>query len=505
MIIIGTILCIFGLFVLAFSRRGRFIARGRFCRKCRFDLAGLEIETEQAKCPECGREIYLESSRRVVLRKRSQPGMIVASIALLVGLALLGFGIAGKGTVILGLLPDSTVFWLNDQGVDEALDELVIRVSRSSDPIALELHIRAIVDALAHQADTSQTWDPRWGEVLSVSFGNPVMTDEQMKQYIRNGMDIGVVIRDRVHQGSSSVAINHTMAYGRISALNFNSTGYMYTVKATSGGVVGEEPCPMGLNGGMTTNLSIPNSVNWMRRRTNGNIEPTGVGFDAEPGTSVLTFVEYELSIRGGLGVVGTYRTEQSVLVIHPDEAIVPILNDPTMAQALCESIVISHVRVLEEIPEQADNFGLSLLALKVKYDGLPASIALNVFIDIGNGELVKIGELVQHGPSETTGTRVSWGMKPYESRESTPYAEVIARMIELGRVDVIFETDAALADLNPGVDKVLELSIRFEDIPVAAFAEKDSIRFLSRSPSTQSYKADDPKTWYEGICEAEE
>ncbi len=490
------------LFVLAW--RGRVAARGQFCKKCKFDLAGLDLEMLESKCPECGCGIHHEAGRRALLRQKSRFGLTIVAAMLLVSVGLIGFGISGKGGMILGMLPDSTVFWLNDLGVDEALDEVVVRVSRPDEPMADEFLIRAIADALAHQANTEQVWDPRWGEVLSQMFGNPIMSDEQMLQYLRNGMDIGVVIRDRVHQGASSVSMNHTMAYGRISAVNFNSTGSMYTVKATSGGVVGEEPRPMGTNGGMTTNLFIPNRVNAMNMRTDGKVEPTGVGFDVEPGTSVMVFVEYQLILRG-IGVVGTYRTEQPVLVVEPDEAIVPILNDPTMAQAICESIVISHVRVLEEIPEQADNFGLSVLAFKVNYDGLPASIALNVFLDLSDGELIKIGKLVQQGPSETKGGQVSWWMKPYETRESTPYAEVIARLIERGQVDIIFKTDATLADSNPGIDEVLELSLRFEDIPVAVFAEKDSIRFISYTPSTRSYKADDPQAWYKGICDDEE
>ncbi len=161
--------------------------------------------------------------------------------------------------------------------------------------------------------------------------------------------------------------------------------------------------------------------------------------------------------------------------------------------------------RVLDDIPEQVDNFGLRVLSLQAQYNGLPASIALNVFIDLGDGELVNIGLLVQQGPAETKGGRVNWRMKPFETQESTPYAEIITRLIELGQVDVIFETDATLADLKPGIEEVLEFSIRFKDIPVEAFAEKDSIRYISYSPSTQSYSADNPKTWYEGICEPEE
>ena len=505
MIIIGLIVSLVGMFLLAVAWRGRVVALGEYCRACKFDLAGLDIESDQAQCPECGGGVYSESDRRGLLRKPIAIGLVIGSAMLVSGLASLGFSSTGKANVLLGVLPDTTIFWLNDLGFDEALDELVVRVSRSTNPIADELLASAIADALAHQADLTQVWDPRWGEVLSISFGNPLMSDDQMFQYLRNGMDIGVVIRDRVHQGSSSVSINLTTAYGRISAVNFNNnTGYMYTIKASSGGVVGEEPRPMGINGGMSTNLTIPNRANSMSMRTNGKVEPTGIGFDVEPGTSVMVFVEYELILRK-LGVAQTYRTEQAVLVVDPDEAIVPILNDPKMAQAFCESFMISHVRVLDDIPEQVDNFGLRVLSLQAQYNGLPASIALNVFIDLGDGELVNIGLLVQQGPAETKGGRVNWRMKPFETQESTPYAEIITRLIELGQVDVIFETDATLADLKPGIEEVLEFSIRFKDIPVEAFAEKDSIRYISYSPTTQSYSADNPKTWYEGICEPEE
>ena len=50
MLAIGLTLLVAAIILLLLALRGRTIARGRFCRKCRFDLAGL---TAPAACPEC--------------------------------------------------------------------------------------------------------------------------------------------------------------------------------------------------------------------------------------------------------------------------------------------------------------------------------------------------------------------------------------------------------------------------------------------------------------------
>ncbi len=43
-------------------------ARGQICRECRFNLAGLDLESFDAKCPECGSEIHHEAARSPILR-----------------------------------------------------------------------------------------------------------------------------------------------------------------------------------------------------------------------------------------------------------------------------------------------------------------------------------------------------------------------------------------------------------------------------------------------------
>jgi len=480
------------LFVLAW--RGRVIARGQFCKKCRFDLAGLAIGEPGAKCPECGRVVHDVSARRVMLRRPWRVGVVVAIAMVVVSVGLIGFGVSGKSGLLLGLLPDSAVFWVHDLGVDEALDEIVVRVSRVDEPMDDVYLSRAIEGALAHQADLEQVWDPRWGEVLAQMFGNPVMTDEQMLQYLRNGMEVEIEVRDRVHAGDQRVDVEYTVSSVRMSALNFRTTGYWYTVRPSAAGVVGEAGQFIGEHGGLSTNFMISNRTGGSRWSQKFAVVPTGIGFGVQPGSVVEVYAECELSFRG-LGVAQTYRTDQPVLVIDRDEPVVPMFDDPLLAQSLCESFRISAVRVLEEIPEQNDNFGMQVLAMRIKYDGLPASIALNAYIDLGDGEIIIIGQLVQQGPSETTGSQASWVMKPYEKRDSTRYAEVIARMIERGRVDVLFKTDATLADGSPGIEEVLDLSMRFEDIPVEVYADKRQVRFV---PYTQI----DTLTYFNGRCE---
>jgi len=488
MIIIGIVLLILGSLVFVFAWRGRIVARGQFCRRCKFDLAGLDIDSTESKCPECGSEVQNESRRKGVRRERSMLGVIAASVLLFGGVSLLGVGASGAGNIVLRHLPDTTVFWLNDLGVDEALDELVIRVSRSSNPIAQELHTRAIVDALAHQADTSQTWDPRWGEVLSVSFGNPVMTDEQMKQYIRNAMDVSAEIRDRVYQDAQSVDITIRTKLSRMSALNLNDTGYWMFNKPVKGGVVGEPVHAYLKNAGLGTNFYVSqrgqSSLSW-----DGTI-PIDSGFDVEPGTLVPVYIEYELMF-SEIGVIGHFRTEEMVMVLAEDDPVVPEYMDPVMAQLFCESISISTIRVIKEVPDIDPMRGHSVLAFRTQFEPVHAYTAFDVYFRFDDGELIRIGPWVNRRLESNNGI-LTWPGGIFLESVRAKSLPIVERLISEGKVDVIMQTNSALANDIPGVDRVLNVSLEFLNIPVEV-VEKEFDLQKSAQDSAQQFPGECP------------
>lgn len=481
MILIGLIISIVGLILLILSWRGRVVASGQYCRACRFDLAGLDIEISEAKCPECGNEVHQESARRTTSRQRSQLGVVLTSVMVMIGVLTLAFGASGKTGIILGHLPDTTIFWLNDLGLDEALDELVVRVSRTTNPIADELLARAIEDALAHQADLTQVWDPRWGEVLAVSFGNPVMTDDQMLQYLRNGLEITAEIRDRVYQGDQGVNLKIKTVSSRMSAMNLHDTGYWLFNKPVEGGVIGQPAHHYMKNAGLGTNFVL-------HRRGGPNLPwsgtlPVGSGFDVDPGTLVPLYFEYELKF-SEIGVIGHYRSEQMVMVLAPEDPVVPSFIDAQMAKQFCESISISTVRVLDPIPDADPMSGHFVLAIRTQFSPLPASTAFDVFLRFNNGDLVSIGSWVNQAPhAKRLGGVIAWPKKVFSAEIRAQAAPVIERLIAQGQVDVVMRSNPSLADSIPGIDRVLDVSLEFVDISVEILDKPFALQKSAKKP----------------------
>jgi len=489
MIVIAISLFVIGFVLLVFAWRGQVVARGQFCRKCKFDLAGLDIETLKAKCPECGRSVQYESARRVFLRRPSRLGVGIAAVMILVSVGLVWFGISGKSGIILGALPDSTVFWLNDHGVDEALDELVVRVSKTPPTMSDALLTRAIEDALAYQADQSKVWDLRWGEVLSVSFGNPIMTDEQMSQYIANGIEIKAEIRDRVNQGDEGVSYTITTSMGRISALNFNNMGYYIFKKPIECGVVGGALFTYPRHAGLGNNLVIGNfgssSSGW-----DGTIYPASGEFEAKPGTVVEVFVEYELrySPMGGKSFsAGRHRMEQSVLILAPDEPVVPLFDDPALAEQVCNAISVSTVRVIKDIYDADPMRGHSVLAIRTQFEPYAASTAFDVFLRFDNGEEVNIGGMINHDPDlKHRGNIRTWPRHIFTQEVRASTIPIVERLKAEGKVDILMRTNPELADNIPGIERVLDVSLEFLDIPVEIVDKEFGLQKSASKPEEQ-------------------
>ncbi len=188
MIIFGIILVVLGFVIFLLAMRGRVAARGQFCKKCKFDLAGLDLDPTNAKCPECGSEIHQESARRTQLRRMSRTGMVIAAILLLVGTSGVWAGAAGKTNALIAAMPDPIVLWLTDWGVDEALDELVVRTSKVPNTMSVENWDRAIEQGLAFQADSTLIWDERWGQVLVVAMLEKRLVGDALYKFIESSL-----------------------------------------------------------------------------------------------------------------------------------------------------------------------------------------------------------------------------------------------------------------------------------------------------------------------------
>jgi len=295
MIIFSIVLVVLGFVIFLLAMRGRVVARGAFCKKCRFDLAGLDLESALAKCPECGRGVGDRADRRVVLRRKSRWGLGLASILLLGGVGTLGFWASGNASVILKPMPDWAVVGLTEMGMDAALDELVVRVSRVPNPMSGSQISKAIEAGLAHQADVVAAFDPRWGEVLYVACVERYMSGEQLKQYMLLGVSSDVLIRDRVHRGANKVDVLMKITPARMNALTGGYTGYSVSRKWIADGVVDQRARKWSSTFGPLALVSATKPGGWWTNSAPTPIVPTGGALNGKVGSKLMVYTEYEL------------------------------------------------------------------------------------------------------------------------------------------------------------------------------------------------------------------
>ena len=181
---------VIGLFV--FGVRGIRAGASPHCRKCGYDLSGIESPTT---CPECGRDISnAKAVRRGGLRRK--PVLAgVCLIVLLTGGTLLGY----RAVIATGNLPPSArPVWLlkidakseEPARAEAAIDELYKRyIKEELDDETLA----SLVDiALDYHGDASYEWaGSSFIDVLVESNENGLMTDAQMERY-RKGVFAGL-------------------------------------------------------------------------------------------------------------------------------------------------------------------------------------------------------------------------------------------------------------------------------------------------------------------------
>ena len=470
MIIIGIVLLGVGLLVSLFSFRGRVAARGVFCRKCRFDLAGLEIEADGAKCPECGSEVFLASARRGLIRRRSRVGLGAAAILMLAGGGGIWVGAAGKTGSMIAAMPEPVVLWLTDFGVDEALDELVVRVSKVPGTMSAKSWDDAIEQGLAFQADTAMVWDVRWGEVLFQGIDQGQMSDAQLGQYFSNAYEVELTVRDRVHPGDDGFGYMFKWESTRFSMVTGGVTVYRFDPRVVVYGVVGEAPIwemdPSRGRGGravwlypFSTNKASMLTSTWQMENY----------FDRPPGQSVDVFFEYEIAVLPMSDdepiFVERVRREFSVQIIDRDKPIVPIYSDEAAVKLLLENLRIGPVRIKHELDDAEEYSYTSIFIVSVKNEVELAPYALEVLLLL-DGREIKVGEL-SDSSSVSTIRNVQWNVGPWDEHAFAQGVEIHSKLVEKESVTVIFRTKPELVARDPSFERVLDVRLVFEDVPL--------------------------------------
>jgi len=165
--------------------------------------------------------------------------------------------------------------------------------------------------------------------------------------------------------------------------------------------------------------------------------------------------------------VLGRFRVEHEVEIIEPDEPIVPVVDDPELAGRTSRAMGISTIRLLRILPEPEPGLRTTVLSMSTHSLNLPTSIAIRAYVRLDDGQEIRVGQWTTKGMGGDFPSGISWAVDNSSDQSRAETRAILDKMIEQGRVDVIFRTDASLAEFSPEIQEVIDLAMVFEDVPI--------------------------------------
>lgn len=480
MLILASILAAAGLVMAAIAVRGRVVARGRFCRGCKFDLAGL---SSFATCPECGRDLHGVGSTRAALRRARRAYVLLAAMLLVLSATCFLLASPVVSGRVVASLPDGALIRLARLGFAGPLDELVDRTGGAK-PMTDGGWDRAISTAITQFSDRSAPTDPRWATVLYNALQSGRLTAEQAAQYVTAGLDFRARIRDRTQHGSGVLAFRIEQDSGRMAALLPTIDGSMTSyrvryepvaagwVRADGEGAVVHDLRPLSMP------IWIP-TVGTRGTSTRIVLGPQ-VRLDApwdelRPGQFATAFLEYDIGLILSSDTeaipLGRRRFEQRVRIIEADEPVVAVIDDEAVRAMFRERMRASVLKVMlpSGDPDQPQPRGANHVAYMM-FSGadIPRGIAGRVSVRIEEDEW-HLGDLVSGAvwglPPGSGGMHVvAWLAQPEEMDRAS---EIVGRWLAAGTVDLVFRTDPAVAIGAVAVNEVHQADLVWEDVEV--------------------------------------
>lgn len=472
MLMLGSLLAGIGLIVFAFGLYGRAARRGRFCRKCRFDVDAVMASNVSA-CPECGSSLDHAGAILDTLRHRSRGLLALAGVLIIIGAAIAAAGASIGTTRLVAMLPAHMVVALADRGVDDAMTELSTRSLAVPCPFDDGEWQAAIELALKRQADTTITWDPRFGDVLAAALFAGKMDETQLERYFSQGIEDRVVIRDRVNRRDADVwySVLHNADRLALGSRSMTGTSTGLSIRRTfiDKGLVGRDAKPFP-SGSSTSGLYLPGGPGLSAGRSGSAIDIHPDWWDDSGSNQQLrVFVEYQIDVLNSDGSVlaslGRRRSEQDVRLLPEGTPIVAAMRNPAKEQAAALALSISELvwRPTQANDETGDSGRLppDCFVYAAPFD-LP--FAGRLFARFGEKE-IEISPLVIAG-ARTLTLALHIGWYPDSHLDSELFASANAAWLSEGSVDLIFRTEPDVAESDPTINEVLNVTLIFENVP---------------------------------------
>ncbi|MCC5822031.1 MAG: hypothetical protein LAT64_01955 [Phycisphaerales bacterium] len=456
------LILLFASFILfVFTLRGRATVRGRFCNKCKFDLAGLD----KATCPECGRDLTSPKATRPAIRRLHQPALWLAILLLLAGGFLLASTRTPLGPIIARQLPDPMILRLTELGWDDALLELINRTNgqRTLDPAIWDTVIER---GLAHQADTATPWDPRWGAVLHHAAAVNRMSEDQLSRYLVQAVDIDIRIRGAIAADQPTIPFQWSRAQQRITSAGFGQVGTDPIVVVLTKEQFGSRKAaadavqPSNPSTNHASDTVISSTIANPAHNAGDHPERVDIEFTFE--------IEMLANANSPRRVLETRTiTKQARVVGNPLELIERV-TDPAVLQSAAASITVSPIAAAPYADSKNPNRpNISAFAVWIRADSLPAPISGRLVIQ-SEGYTSPPSEpfLLNPQPDELAAAIVHWRILPSEARKAFAVTEAALRN---GKATILLQIDTDQMLANATIDRFLDIGLVFSDVPVIA------------------------------------
>ena len=419
MVVIGAlvVLVLGGACLLVLAVRGRRIDDHPLCRRCGFDLSGIE-RGQAARCPECGCSLGVRHAVRIGNRRRRPWQVIGASMLMVIMLGVVSTAIWASATSFDWnsvkpawlLVRESKAY---GPGGATALDEIRRRIARKDIDQAA---VSQVVDLmLARQADDDLVWNITWGDLVEEAHEHGLVSEAQWATYGLQAIQVRIAYRERVQAGL-------TLPFKMDLVMRCGSRGPRTNAMVRVGPAAGEgidashppSRCRTGLmnNGRAST---------WTHHL---HLDGADVGLVK---LSIPYRVEiFDLASRGGasLGVIER-NYETTIEVVDPAEAVVRLIDPDEQRRAQFESIGIR----MKRSPTT------SLVDLVLDTSGVTVPIGAHVILR-RNGIDKDIGSITI--PGDVDG-----------------HAALLGGPAEPGTYDVILRPDPEAAHGMVGLDRI--------------------------------------------------
>ena len=442
-IIIIIMLTVAGLAVLYVGLRGVGIRAKPHCRKCKYTLYP---PNEGAVCPECGLDL---SKKRNVKRghRRRLRSMIGTSILLLLSALLGGSWFAWQGLRDFEWNTVKPVWWLRQEafGLDSsnavpAREELLWRLDRSiyslqEDGLSRS-QISGIVDlALAHQGDPSTAWPDEWGWFIEDAWGAGLVSEPQIRRYLRNSFQPGIRFDVRRMVRSSAV-LPIRVVYGPFRTCA--ATRFVAELR------LGESK--------LGDQRLVPGFMRdeWRMSSATSLTEERYVPQNLPAGDYSFT-IQYHVSFAfdGRRTSVADWQsvTVLDVTIVPRSQATVVPIRDERLAQAIAEAIIVDPIR-LDTSP---DSFDISRFVVVQRP---PVDFAFDVMLRSGHKQ-TKVGELVAFRDGG------------FRHEVAKPYSMTYSFLADLGEVSLALSPNERVAERTVDITEMWYRDIVFPHVPV--------------------------------------